>query len=78
MREILQTVPGSNGKEWHIIRGHDGVVYCDCPAWRFRRTCKHLQAYEITNPIPAYRFDAPHTDDLDTAISQAIQLLKSK
>jgi hypothetical protein len=74
--EVLQVVNGSNGKTYEIRRGDDDVIYCTCPAWRFRRTCKHLQAYEITNPIPAYRFDAPHTDDLDTAISQAIALLK--
>jgi hypothetical protein len=30
-----------------IILGEDGVVYCDCPAWKFsvRKHCKHFDQF---------------------------------
>ena len=37
------------GKKYYIIRGDDGVVYCNCPGWRFRKDCKHLRDYNKFN-----------------------------
>lgn len=52
MKDILETVPSSTtpGKEYHIIRGKDGKIYCDCPGWIFKARkgdgkCKHIIAY---------------------------------
>jgi predicted nucleic acid-binding Zn finger protein len=42
-------VAGSNGNEYTVKQGRDGVVYCSCPAWKFQRkpaaqrTCKHVR-----------------------------------
>lgn len=50
---ILATIPSSSNAEvvYTIKRGHDGNVYCSCPAWKFQkgvspkdRTCKHLRS----------------------------------
>jgi len=36
---------------WYEIReGSDGVVYCNCRAWCFRKTCRHLDAFKIEYP----------------------------
>ena len=38
-------------KSYEIRQGADGVVYCNCPAWKFQRlasgnrTCKHLKSF---------------------------------
>ena len=52
MKNILETVASEStpGKEYHIIQGKDGKVYCDCPSWIFKARksnglCKHLVAY---------------------------------
>ena len=50
MGTILASVPSKTtaGKSYNIVQGADGVVYCQCPAWKYqrltpsRRTCKHL------------------------------------
>ena len=44
---------GTDGNRYHVIRiGSDGVLYCDCPAWRFAKTspktCKHVRALVAT------------------------------
>jgi len=49
---ILATIPSASNPEvvYTIRRGHDGNVYCSCPAWKFQklapkdRTCKHLRS----------------------------------
>jgi len=47
MSKILAEYPSSSSsKIYHITEGKDGVVYCDCPGWKFNgRTCKHLKDY---------------------------------
>ena len=47
--EVLETnSSASNPAVTHEIRrGGDGIIYCTCPAWRFRRTCRHLDNYLI-------------------------------
>lgn len=47
---ILTVITGSTGSRYEIRRGGDGVIYCSCPAWRFRKTCKHLDAYLQAHP----------------------------
>lgn len=45
--EILETNYSISkpGKEYHIIRGTDGVIYCDCWQWKTKRDCIHLRNY---------------------------------
>lgn len=49
---VLVTVPSESNpsKSYEIRLGHDGNVYCSCPAWKFQkvhphlRVCKHMKA----------------------------------
>jgi len=52
MSEILRTYESEStpGKLYHIIRGNDGIVYCDCWVWKKTRNCKHLKHYQF-NPL---------------------------
>ena len=76
MGQVLTEVPGRNGRTYQIILGDDGVTYCSCPAWKFRRDCKHLRAYLSIN---AQSFEESIQDDpLSTAILDAVQLLKER
>lgn len=80
---ILATVTSKTnpGRSYDIIMGKDGVMYCSCPAWRFRKDCKHLQefmhavydnAQAIKNkPLP---INDPESD-LHVALKEAIALL---
>jgi len=55
MGETLATNPSSSNPSvvYRIIRGADGVIYCDCPGWKMRKTCKHLVAYGVNSgPAP--------------------------
>ena len=39
MGEIITEMPSSKpGKSYNIIRGKDGVVYCECWAWKMNKT----------------------------------------
>lgn len=55
MGDTLATNPSSSNPSviYRIIRGGDGVVYCDCPGWKMRKDCKHLKAYHATNGTKA-------------------------
>jgi len=48
MGKILAEYPSSSSSNiYHIQEGKDGVIYCDCPGWKFNgRTCKHLKDYQ--------------------------------
>ena len=52
MSTILETNYSSSNpsRTYDIIEGDDGVVYCTCPGWKFKRDCKHLRAYLSGNP----------------------------
>ena len=52
MSEVLATNPSSSNpsKVYNIIKGGDGVIYCDCPGWKMRKTCKHLDDYNTDVP----------------------------
>lgn len=47
MGEVLATNPSSSNPNvlYRIIKGADGIVYCDCPGWKMRKSCKHLVAF---------------------------------
>ena len=55
MGEVLATNPSSSNpaKSYSIIKGADGVIYCDCPGWKMRKTCKHLEEFNSNVPAPA-------------------------
>jgi len=50
---LLDQMCSSSSTTVHEIRrGHDGVVYCTCTAWRMkqgRASCKHLDDYLVRN-----------------------------
>jgi hypothetical protein len=36
-------VPGSNGNVYHVVIEGQHVKSCNCPAFTFRKTCKHVK-----------------------------------
>lgn len=55
MGDVLATNKSSSNPSivYRIIKGGDGVVYCDCPGWKMRKDCKHLKAYHATTGTKA-------------------------
>ena len=60
---------------YEVRRGHDGVIYCTCPAWRMKQgkaSCKHLDEWRRENlhrPTavvrdPGLRIQSVHQDDV--------------
>jgi len=51
MGQTLATYPSSSDptKTYKIIKGADGITYCDCTAWKMRKTCKHLVDFMSNN-----------------------------
>jgi hypothetical protein len=51
MGDVLATNPSSSNPSvvYRVLRGGDGVIYCDCPGWKMRKDCKHLKAYHAAN-----------------------------
>lgn len=51
--EVLDTYESSSSDVIYEVRkGHDGVIYCTCPAWRMkqgRASCKHLDQWRKEN-----------------------------
>lgn len=41
----VYTSSSNPGKEYQIVQGRDGVVYCTCTSWKMRKHCKHLDHY---------------------------------
>lgn len=47
MSTVLARYRSSSGpKSYEVILGGDGVMYCNCPGWVNRKTCKHLLDYK--------------------------------
>lgn len=55
MGEVLATNPSSSNPSvvYRVLKGGDGVIYCDCPGWKMRKDCKHLKAYHAANGTQA-------------------------
>ena len=55
MGEVLATNPSSSNpaKSYNIIKGADDVIYCDCPGWKMRKTCKHLEEFNANATPPS-------------------------
>ena len=45
LREIESPHENRPTRHYQIREGGDGVVYCTCPGYRFRRTCRHMDQY---------------------------------
>jgi len=35
----------SSSRVYRILLGKDDRVYCECPRWKFKKTCKHLDQW---------------------------------
>ena len=87
MSEVLGTyASSSSNKVYQVIRGHDGVIYCTCPGWKFSRNCKHLQAYNSPSSAMPFLIKAvkkgsmengePQVQLLDEVTANVIAILK--
>lgn len=53
-RPVIFVRTRGNGNVHEIIKGSDGILYCNCPAWVFRggrdqmKPCKHLIAVIVS------------------------------
>lgn len=88
---ILATYPSSSSnKIYNVIQGGDGVIYCDCPGWKFSRNCKHLKMYNnslsasaTTIPTPVKRVSIAKSqgqipNKLDEVTANVIRILKGE
>lgn len=71
MPGILAEIPSSRnpGKSYKIVRGKDGVVYCNCWQWKKTRWCKHLEEWSRMKQQPAH-------GDIQAIIDQVVAELK--
>jgi hypothetical protein len=93
MSTDLATYKASRGNtEYIITEGNDGVVYCTCPGWKFKKNCKHLLDWQLNGGAGAARTLVPpalaaeahdkateHFDDdakLNAALNTAVNMLK--
>ena len=54
----------SNPMKIHdVIKGADGVIYCTCPAWRFRKDCAHIDRYRIDDQDLKNGKNQPKSED---------------
>lgn len=54
-------IEGSKGTMHKITQGRDGVVYCDCWAWKVNKKCKHLDQFFSRTERKTYRDTQPTT-----------------
>ena len=75
---ILDTVPSSSnpGKTYDIMEGKDGVIYCTCTAWKMRKTCKHLKAWEEKNQAPESHAKG-EADPVKAVVSEEVSRLRA-
>lgn len=70
---------GTDGNRYHVVRiGADGVLYCDCPSWRFSKsspkTCKHIRS--LVETVKAC-VNAGHNKTVDVIIYNAAAILRA-
>lgn len=76
--DILKEYPSNSkpGRINHIIKGGDGVIYCDCWVWKLKKACQHLTNYKATVPkiaVPAAKPAADLVVDNKSTIKDAIK-----
>lgn len=71
------------GKKYQIIQGDDSVVYCNCPAWKFKKMCKHLNEYMRKANLKQFydKYYPTETvvnkpDDFNDIVTKAVQMIK--
>jgi hypothetical protein len=62
LREVTSTHESRPDRHYQIRLGSDGVTYCTCPGWRFRRTCRHLDEYNQVRSGERYDTANMHVD----------------
>lgn len=85
MAKELATYTSSNSITKYIIReGKDGVIYCDCPAWKFSKphNCRHLidyhqsihifPAFSKLDPVQAVKIPISEHDDIISRIKTGV------
>lgn len=76
MSKILATYPSKSSlRTYDIIRGSDGVTYCQCWQWKLNRTCSHLKSFlnEQSDYVVSYATVNGKTEThLREAIAKAI------
>ena len=60
--------------KWSVRKGADGVIYCNCPGWRFNRKCKHLADYHST--ITAVQSSKSIVDSINSIVEQQANELR--
>lgn len=66
----------TQGREHAIVRGQDGVVYCDCWQWKRKRNCKHLDAFWAALAKEVKITNVDQRDSLHQTIDQVVAELK--
>jgi hypothetical protein len=51
---LAQPLSSDGVTRYDIVLGRDNVVYCTCKGWAFRKTCRHLKAFNASRQ-PAHR-----------------------
>jgi hypothetical protein len=78
MGTVLTEYEGSKAGTSHkIIRGADGVVYCDCWAWKVNKKCKHLDRFFSKFTPLVGRIEVPVPVPLTSNASSAADLIKA-
>jgi len=85
MGDLLATIQSHSnpGVSHKITLGKDGVIYCDCWAWKRNRKCKHLdEYYESISKVDQVTIEMDEDPmlssdpSLENAVSDAIRDLK--
>lgn len=72
--QVLATFTSNSNpsKKYNIIKGDDGVTYCDCPGWKFKKTCRHLTEYARQQNLSEF-YEKYYPEDI---IQKAVNLIK--
>jgi len=69
-----------NRDTYKVSIDDQGRCWCGCWQWKLNKTCKHVQGYQSTAPIPLPTEVKVETQDdvnpIQQAINEAVQALK--